>query len=218
MRAVPIHASDGPSWPRARLVVGVTLTLLFVLVGTLAAGALRASGLVSGGASSPGKSVASAPVASKEKTKAARSTSAKTVTAAQPAVQPAPQPAAQPAAQQAAQVAPAPAAPAVPATPPTTAPPVTSPSVAISFSDAAFLACTRAHESETAGGYAAVSPGGTYRGAYQFDQTTWNGAVARAGHPEYSGTDPATAPPTVQDAAATQLHHERGNQPWGGRC
>src|SRR6516165_12298934 len=46
MRAVPIHASDGPSLPRPRLVVGATLTLLFVLVGTVGAGALRASGLV----------------------------------------------------------------------------------------------------------------------------------------------------------------------------
>ena len=33
-----------------------------------------------------------------------------------------------------------------------------------------FLACTRAHESDQAGGYQAVSPGGMYRGAYQFDQ------------------------------------------------
>jgi hypothetical protein len=81
---------------------------------------------------------------------------------------------------------------------------------------ACFKACTL--EIESHGNYAAVSPGGTYRGAWQFDQRTWDGAVARAGHPEWSGRDPATAPPAVQDAAAHQLYRERGNQPWGGRC
>src|SRR4029453_19134129 len=35
-----------------------------------------------------------------------------------------------------------------------------------------FLVCTRAHESDTAGGYRAVSGSGTYRGAYQFSQST----------------------------------------------
>jgi len=81
---------------------------------------------------------------------------------------------------------------------------------------ACFKACTL--EIESHGNYAAVSPGGTYRGAWQFDQSTWDGAVARAGYPEWSGRDPATAPPGMQDAAAHQLYLERGNQPWGGRC
>lgn len=81
-----------------------------------------------------------------------------------------------------------------------------------------FLACTRAHESDTAGGYSAVSPSGKYRGAYQFDQPTWDGAVARAGYPGYVGVPPDQAPVGVQDAAARQLYAERGNQPWGGRC
>jgi hypothetical protein len=81
---------------------------------------------------------------------------------------------------------------------------------------ACFKACTLQIESH--GNYAAVSPGGTYRGAWQFDQSTWNGAVARAGYPQWSGRDPPTAPPAVQAAAAPQLYHERGNQPWGGRC
>lgn len=79
-----------------------------------------------------------------------------------------------------------------------------------------FKPCTLDIESD--GNYGAVSPGGTYRGAWQFDQSTWNGAVARAGYPEWSGRDPAQAPPGVQDAAAHQLYRERGNQPWGGRC
>lgn len=79
-----------------------------------------------------------------------------------------------------------------------------------------FKPCTL--EIESHGNYAAVSPGGTYRGAWQFDQRTWNGAVARAGYPEWSNRDPAQAPAPVQDAAARQLYAERGNQPWGGRC
>jgi hypothetical protein len=60
---------------------------------------------------------------------------------------------------------------------------------------ACFLVCTRSHESDTSGGYAAVSSGGTYRGAYQFE-----------------------APPEVQDAAAVHLYSIAGNRPWGGRC
>lgn len=84
--------------------------------------------------------------------------------------------------------------------------------------DGCFKECTIDHESRSSGVYGAVSPGGTYRGAYQFDQPTWNGAVERAGHGEYVGTPPNEAPPEVQDAAARQLYSERGNQPWGGRC
>lgn len=81
-----------------------------------------------------------------------------------------------------------------------------------------FLSCTRAHESDTSGGYAAVSPDGTYRGAYQFDAGTWRGAVTRAGFEEYADTPVDQVPPDVQDAAAIQLYGERGTQPWGGRC
>ena len=83
---------------------------------------------------------------------------------------------------------------------------------------ACFLECTIDHESRTSGVYDAVSPGGTYRGAYQFDQPTWDGAVSRAGFPEWVGRPPNEAPAYVQDAAAAQLYAERGNQPWGGRC
>lgn len=81
-----------------------------------------------------------------------------------------------------------------------------------------FLSCTRAHESDSAGGYGAVSPGGTYRGAYQFDAGTWRGAVSRAGHDEYADVPVDQVPPDVQDAAAIQLYGERGTAPWGGRC
>ena len=81
-----------------------------------------------------------------------------------------------------------------------------------------FLACTRAHESDSSGGYHAVSAGGTYRGAYQFDRSTWNSAARLAGRPDLVGADPAAASPADQDALALSLFHARGSQPWGGRC
>src|SRR5207245_391718 len=78
-----------------------------------------------------------------------------------------------------------------------------------------FLACTRAHESDSAGGYGAVSPGGTYRGAYQFDRSTWNSAARLAGRPDLIGVDPAAAAPADQDLLALDLFHSRGPAPWG---
>jgi len=81
-----------------------------------------------------------------------------------------------------------------------------------------FLACTRGHESSGAGGYQAVSAGGTYRGAYQFDRSTWNSAAALAGRPDLIGADPAVVAPADQDLVAMALFHTRGAQPWGGRC
>jgi hypothetical protein len=81
-----------------------------------------------------------------------------------------------------------------------------------------FLACTRAHESDTAGGYQALSPDGIYRGAYQFDQTTWNSVATSIGRGDLSGVNPAAANPADQDLLATALYEMRGNQPWGGRC
>jgi hypothetical protein len=83
---------------------------------------------------------------------------------------------------------------------------------------ACFLECTRAHESDTSGGYGAVSRGGTYRGAYQFAQPTWDAAVAGAGHAEYAGTPADQVPVEVQDAAAAHLYSVSGTRPWGGRC
>lgn len=89
-----------------------------------------------------------------------------------------------------------------------------------------FLICTRAHESDRGDkggfglhdqGYQAVSPGGTYRGAYQFDRNTWN-SVASRWAPHLVGRDPASAWVIDQDLLAWALYQERGNQPWGGRC
>ena len=70
-----------------------------------------------------------------------------------------------------------------------------------------FLACTRAHESDGAGGYQAVSAGGTYRGAYQFDSSTWDSAAALVGRPDLVGADPAAVAPADQDMVALALYH-----------
>ena len=81
-----------------------------------------------------------------------------------------------------------------------------------------FLACTRAHESDSSGGDQAVSSGGTYRGAYQFDRSTWDSAARLSNRPDLVGVDPAAAAPADQDLLALNLFHSRGAQPWGGRC
>jgi hypothetical protein len=81
---------------------------------------------------------------------------------------------------------------------------------------ACFQQCTL--EIESHGNYGAVSPGGTYRGAWQFDRSTWDSNAAASGRPDLVGVDPATAAPGDQDAIAHDLYQRRGNQPWGGRC
>ncbi len=80
----------------------------------------------------------------------------------------------------------------------------------------AFLECTR--HIESTGNYNAVSPGGTYRGAYQFDQRTWDSNAATSGRHDLVGIDPANASTADQDQMARDLYARRGNQPWGGRC
>ena len=59
---------------------------------------------------------------------------------------------------------------------------------------------------ESGGNPRAVSPGGQYRGKYQFSQGTWEGL---------GGTgDPAKAPEWKQDRLALKLYRQRGNAPW----
>ncbi len=79
-----------------------------------------------------------------------------------------------------------------------------------------FLACTRNRESH--GNYGAVSRGGTYRGAYQFLQHTWDSTASAAGRGDLVGQDPAAASAGDQDAMAQSLHASQGTAPWGGRC
>lgn len=66
---------------------------------------------------------------------------------------------------------------------------------------------------ESSGNYAAVSSTGTYRGAYQFSQATWN-SVASAHHPWLIGVDPASASPADQDAQARALYAMSGRGQW----
>ena len=99
------------------------------------------------------------------------------------------------------------------------APPVVVASSVSAPSDSSgALACIRAHESDSAGGYQAVSAGGTYRGAYQFLQSTWDSTAAAAGRGDLVGIDPATASPGDQDAIAAYLYSQSGDAPWGNRC
>jgi hypothetical protein len=65
---------------------------------------------------------------------------------------------------------------------------------------AAIAAC------ESGGRTTALSPGGTYRGKYQFAWSTWRGMGGRG--------DPAAAPEPEQDYRAWLLYQLRGSQPW----
>ena len=66
---------------------------------------------------------------------------------------------------------------------------------------------------ESTDNYQAVNPSGKYRGAYQFDQPTWDG-VAERHFPWLVGLDPITVEPWWQDAMTRALWSERGRQPW----
>jgi hypothetical protein len=59
---------------------------------------------------------------------------------------------------------------------------------------------------ESGGNYQAISASGKYRGAYQFDQRTWEG-VGGVG-------DPIDASPEEQDLRARILYSRSGNRPW----
>ena len=59
---------------------------------------------------------------------------------------------------------------------------------------------------ESRGRPGAISPGGRYRGKYQFDLKTWRATGGRG--------DPAAAPEREQDRLAAKLYRQRGPQPW----
>jgi Transglycosylase-like domain/Putative peptidoglycan binding domain len=64
----------------------------------------------------------------------------------------------------------------------------------------------RIAECESGGNPRAVSPGGTYRGKYQFSRSTWR---------NLGGTgDPADAPEWLQDRLALELYRKSGTAPW----
>jgi hypothetical protein len=61
-------------------------------------------------------------------------------------------------------------------------------------------------ECESGGNPSAVSPGGQYRGKYQFSRETWR-TLGGSG-------DPADAPEWLQDRLALKLYRQRGSAPW----
>lgn len=63
--------------------------------------------------------------------------------------------------------------------------------------------------------YDAVSPSGSYRGAYQFGRRTWDWTAAdHAGRHDLVGVDPAAAAPADQDAMAVALYVADGPGHW----
>jgi Transglycosylase-like domain len=75
-------------------------------------------------------------------------------------------------------------------------------------------ALARLRQCESTNNYGAVSASGTFRGAYQFSQQTWNGVANSAFGGQYSGWDPAGVPAYVQDSFARALYAQRGRAPW----
>ena len=106
--------------------------------------------------------------------------------------------------------APTPSSPA-PVTRPTGAPGLPSPPLP------PYLQCVV--QAESGGNYAIASPGGTYMGAFQFSQSTWDVAVRDAGLGYLVGVPPNAASRAEQDTAAVTLYNLAGRQPWlGDRC
>ena len=66
---------------------------------------------------------------------------------------------------------------------------------------------------ESGNNYAAVSPSGRHRGAYQFSRGTWDW-VASFANPSLIGVDPAAASAADQDSHALALWQARGWSPW----
>jgi hypothetical protein len=86
------------------------------------------------------------------------------------------------------------------------------------LADDAFLVCTRGIESDSAGGYRAIDDSGTYYGAYQFDQPTWDGTVEHLRSFGLVGMRPDHAAPWVQDEVAYALYKWQGASHWHYRC
>jgi hypothetical protein len=59
---------------------------------------------------------------------------------------------------------------------------------------------------ESGGNPRAVSPGGRYRGKYQFSRSTWRNLGGEG--------DPAAAPEWLQDRLALKLYKKHGTAPW----
>jgi hypothetical protein len=68
---------------------------------------------------------------------------------------------------------------------------------------------------ESGGNYGAVSRSGSFRGAYQFSQRTWNAVAVRNGRGDLAGVRPNEASPADQDQMA-RWNYEQSNprQQW----
>ena len=66
---------------------------------------------------------------------------------------------------------------------------------------------------ESLDNYQAISPSGTYRGAYQFSQEAWDW-LAAIHFPFLEGLDPAQVDPAWQDVMAYTLFAMRGGDQW----
>ena len=66
----------------------------------------------------------------------------------------------------------------------------------------AFLTCLRSYETGDANGRTGgdYTADGTFKGAYQYLQSTWNAFARKAGYADWVGVNPAEVPPAVQDA------------------
>ena len=70
---------------------------------------------------------------------------------------------------------------------------------------------------ESTNNYQAISPSGTYRGAYQFSQATWDFISGISAHVEVHhlfGMDPIDAAPADQDLMALTLYNYWGRGQW----
>lgn len=90
--------------------------------------------------------------------------------------------------------------------------------IAFAIHNDPFLVCTRAHESDSAGGYHAYNSAGPWLGAYQFLQSTWDSTAHHAELHQFAGANILETPGFVQDIMALVLYKWQGKGPWGGRC
>jgi hypothetical protein len=108
---------------------------------------------------------------------------------------------------------------AQPSAPSSTPTPTPAPTPSGNSTDPAlnpFLQCVVQHES--GGNYGAVSPSGTYMGAFQFSQPSWDEAAQAAGRPDLVGVPPNQASKADQDTMAVTLYSLDGQQPWVDGC
>ena len=100
--------------------------------------------------------------------------------------------------------------------PPTTAkPPVKTTVVAATppSGDPSGDQWNRLRQCESGNNYRALSPGGRFRGAYQFSQTTWDWVAGQVA-PRLVEVDPIDAAPGDQDNMAINLYRMRGAGQW----